>query len=175
LRFSLGIARKQPVDKNDDVRDYLALVLERRGDYSEASQLLREAVEISRKFRGADSQAYFFHLHNLAGASIDAGDLSEAEATERQALVVFRHVVGNSHPDLGYPLNNLGWILLAKGNWKAAEPVLHEALEIRRKALGEKHPLFAASLANWARGLQARVSMRRPNRIFGRLSGSCSR
>ena len=108
LRSSLEIVHKQKVDKDDDVRDYLALVLERRGDYSEARQLLREAVEISRQFRGPDSQPYFFHLHNLAGASIDAGDLTEAETTERQALAVFRHVVGNSHPDLGYPLNNLG-------------------------------------------------------------------
>jgi tetratricopeptide (TPR) repeat protein len=156
LRSSLEIVRKEKIDKGDDVRDYLAQVLERRGDYSEARQLLREAVEISGQFKGADSQVYLFHLHNLAGASIDAGDLTEAEATERQALAVFRHIVGDSHPDLGYPLNNLGWILLAKGDWKQAEPVLHEALEIRRKGLGEKHPLFAASLANWARVLQAK-------------------
>ncbi len=155
LRTSLAIQHKQKMDKGDIGRGYLALVLERRGAYQEARQLLREAVEISRQVRGAQSASYFVHLHNLAGASIDAGDLSEAETTEREALAVRRRIVAADHPDLGYPLNNLGWILLAKGDWKAAEPVLHEALEIRRKALGEKHPLFAASLANWARVLQA--------------------
>ena len=156
LRTSLTIARKQKIDLGDNSRDYLALVLERRGAYQEARQLLREAVEISRRFKGTESGSYFVHLHNLAGASIDAGDLTEAETTERQALAVRRRIVAADHPDLGYPLNNLGWILLARGDWKDAEPVLHEALEIRRKALGEKHPLFAASLANWARVLGAR-------------------
>ena len=156
LRTSLTIARKQKIDLGDNSRDYLALVLERRGAYQEARQLLREAVQISRRFKGTESASYFVHLHNLAGASIDAGDLTEAETTERQALAVRRRIVAADHPDLGYPLNNLGWILLARGAWKDAEPVLHEALEIRRKALGEKHPLFAASLANWARVLQAR-------------------
>ena len=156
LRSSLDLGRRQKIDNGDNARDYLALVLERRGAYPEARQLLREAVDISRRLRGVDSASYFFNLHNLAGASIDAGDLTEAETTEREALAVRRNILDRDHPDLAYPLNNLGWILLAKGNWQQAEPLLHEALEIRQKALGEKHPLYAASLANWARVLQAR-------------------
>ena len=171
LRASLAISHKQKTDQGDNSRDYLALVLERRGNFQEARQLLREAVEISRQFRGAESGSYFVHLHNLAGASIDAGDLTEAETTERQALAVRRRIVAADHPDLAYPLNNLGWILLAKGNWKAAEPVLQEALEIRRKALGEKHPLFAASLAIWARVLQAKGEYSQAEQDFRQALG----
>jgi serine/threonine-protein kinase len=168
LRKSLAIHHNKAVETGDIGRGYLALVLERRGAYPDARTLLREAVEISRQVRGADSASYFIHLHNLAGASIDAGDLNEAEATERQAIAIRRHIIGDNHPDLAYPLNNLGWILLAKGDWEHSEPVLREALEIRRKALGEQHPLFAASLANWARVMEAKGDYAKAEREFQR-------
>jgi len=156
LRRALALDQKQKVGRVSATRDYLALVLERRGDYPEALQLLREAVEIDRRDGGQDSPNAAISLHNLAGALIDTGDLTNAEVTERQAVAIRRHNSGSEHPELAYPLNNLGWILLAKGDWRQAEPVLHEALEIRRKKLGEKHPLFAASVSNWGRALEAK-------------------
>jgi len=152
LRKALALGRELGVDSG--APGYLALLLERKGSYPEALQLLRETVEVRRRLYGADSPDYALGLHNLAGALIDAGDLTGAEATERQALELQRKILGDNHPDLGYPLNNLGFLLLEKGDWQAAEPVLRENLELRRKTGGEKSVLFGAALNNWGRMLQ---------------------
>ncbi|HEY4841740.1 MAG TPA: serine/threonine-protein kinase [Terriglobales bacterium] len=153
LRRALALDRELKNDSGS--RIYLALLLERKGDYPEALQLLRETVEIQRRIdpNGPD---FANSLHNLAGALIDAGDLTGAEATEREDLALRRKILGDNHPDLGYPLNNLGFLLLEKGNWQAAEPVLRESLELRRKTLGERSFLFGSALNNWGRLLQAR-------------------
>ena len=137
-------------------RNYLALVLEKRGAYEEATQLLRSAAEISAQNEGTDSPDYLVAMHNLATAEGTLGNLSEAETTERKVLEIRQRVSGKEHPDTTYSLNNLGSILLERGDWPAAEPYLKESLEINRKQLGEKHPRVATSLNNWGRVLQAK-------------------
>ena len=164
LRRALALDRE--LNSDSGARNYLALLLERKGSYPEALQLLRETVELQRRDSGADSPNYAVSLHNLAGALIDAGDLAGAETTERQALDLRRKILGNDHPDLGYPLNNLGFLLLEKGDWAAAEPVLHESLELRRKTLGEKHVMFGGALNNWGRVLQEKGDYAQAEQTF---------
>ncbi|MGB6386153.1 MAG: serine/threonine-protein kinase [Terriglobales bacterium] len=151
LRRALALDRELDTDTS---RNYLALLLERKGEYPEALQLLRETVEYQRRVNGADSPSFATSLHNLAGALIDAGDLTGAETAERQSLELRRKTQGNNHPDLAYSLNNLGFLLLEEGNWAAAEPVLRENLELVRTSLGEKNIRFGTALNNWARVLQ---------------------
>lgn len=115
LRQALNIQRPHAMDMDVAASDdYLALVLERKGDFREASDLLREGMAIVKRIDGDDSPEYANSLHNLAGTLIDAGDLSGAEAMDRQALALRRKVNGPGHPDLAYPLNNLGFIFLEK-------------------------------------------------------------
>ena len=152
LRRAVALDRELSSDSIS--RQYLALLLKRKGDYQEALQLLREQVEYYRQHVGTDNAEYALSLHNLGGALIDAGDLTGAEATERQVLEVQRKILGNNHPDLAYPLNNLGNLLLLKGDWQGAEPLFRESMEIRRSAVGEKSPLFGLALNNWGRLLQ---------------------
>jgi eukaryotic-like serine/threonine-protein kinase len=152
LRSALALDRKLNVGAGE--RNYLALLLERKGSYPEALQLLRESVDVDRRMAGEDSTRFAASLHNLAGGLIDAGDLTGAETTERQALELRRKILGNHHPDLAYPLNNLGFLLLEEGNSAAAEPVLRENLELVRESLGEKNVRFGTALNNWARLLQ---------------------
>jgi tetratricopeptide (TPR) repeat protein len=152
LRSALALDRE--LNAGSGARNYLALLLERKGSYAEALQLLRETVEIDRRTAGPDSTSYANSLHNLAGALIDAGDFTGAETTERQALALSRKIRGDNHPDLAYPLNNLGFLLLEKGDWQAAEPVLRENMELVGKTLGEKNVRFGTALNNWGRVLQ---------------------
>lgn len=154
LREALALDRE--LNSDSGARNYLALLLERKGSYPESLQLLRETVEFQRRTAGADSPSYALSLHNLAGALIDAGDLAGAETTERHALDLRRKLLGDHHPDLSYPLNNLGFLLLEEGNWVAAEPFLRENLELLRSSLGEKNVRFGSALNNWARVLQAK-------------------
>jgi serine/threonine-protein kinase len=71
LRRALAIYRHQDPDNGSEARIYLAWVLERKGDFPDAAQLLQEAVEIDRRTKGADSPDYANSLHNLASDLID--------------------------------------------------------------------------------------------------------
>jgi serine/threonine-protein kinase len=133
------------------VRNYLALVLEHKGQFDEAVRLLREATDSTLRIEGGDSPNYVTSLHNLAGALSDVGNFTEAEKTETQVLEIRRRVSGTDHPDVGYSLNNLGWFYLEAGDWARAEPYLREGLELNRKTLGENHPRVAGSVNNLAR------------------------
>ena len=152
LRRALAIHRSNPKDDASGTENYLALLLERKGNFPEAAQLLREAVQIDQRSKGTDSPDYLISLHDYAGALIDSGNLDEAEATERQVLALREKISGPNHPDIFYPLNNLGFILLEKGEWQQAMPLLERNLELCRKLGGDKR--IAVALNNWARALQ---------------------
>ena len=151
LRQALAINRRNGPDYGLDCRNYLALVLERKGDYQEAMPLLHEAVEIGRR-AGVNNPDYMTSLHNLASAQMYLGDLTSAETELREALAIRRRVLGNAHPDLLYTLNNLAYLLIEKGDWRNAQPLLEEAMRIDPAG---QYPAYLPVLSNWARTLQA--------------------
>lgn len=166
LRQALTLDGKPDSDVGAATRNYLALDIERSGKFDEAAQLLREAVDISRKIDGEGSPNYAIDLQNLGGALINLGNLNAAEETERRSLQVRRAITGEDHPDIAYTLNLLGVILLEKGEWAQAEAPLMEALTVRQKLLGEQHPLYAGSLSNLARVMQAEGGYEAARRMF---------
>jgi serine/threonine protein kinase len=151
LRQALAINRRNGPDYGLDCRNYLALVLERKGDYTEAMPLLHEAVEIGRR-SGVNTPDYVTSLHNLASAQMYLGDMTSAEMELREVLAIRRRILGNAHPDLLYTLNNLAYLLIEKGDWRAAQPLLREAMSIDAAS---QYPGFVGILSNWARVLQA--------------------
>lgn len=155
LRKALAINRRNGPDLGSDGRNYLALLLERKGEYQEAAALLRDAVAIDQRTQGVNSPEYATSLHNLAGALIDAGDLSGAEIKLRETLALRRKLLGNAHPELTYTLNNLAYVLLEKGEWRSAEPFLREAMDLGAGE-GGKRPVLAGVQSNWGRLLQAK-------------------
>jgi eukaryotic-like serine/threonine-protein kinase len=166
LRKALATKRQLHDDSDNGTENFLALVLERKGDYQEAAQLLREALEISRRVEGTDGPEYVVALHNLAGTLIDAGDLSGAETMERQSLEIRRRILGEWHPEVYYSLNNLGWILLQKGEWQAAEPFLRDNLTLVHKNFGENSSKTAVALKNWGLDLQERGNYTKAEQTF---------
>ncbi len=158
LRKTLAIDRANGPDYGAPTRNYLALTLERKGEFDEARQLLQEAVDIDRRTIGTKSPDYAISLHNLGSALIDRGDLSGAEKMIREAADIRRVVLGANHPDLVLSLNNLGYVLLEQGEWQKAEAPLKEALGIQSRLLEPGNPRLAAPINNWARFLQAKGS-----------------
>lgn len=156
LRQTLAIDRQNGPDFGVGTRNYLALTLERKGQFEEARHLLEEAVQIARRKYGANSPDYALSLHNLGSSLIDRGDLFGAEQKLRETLAVRRKIMGPEHPDLLYTLNNLGYVLLEEGDWRAAEPFVKEALENGVKRLGPEHPRLAGPMNNWGRLLEAK-------------------
>ena len=155
LREGLATYRHNGPNVGSETRNYLALLLERKGQYADAVQLLREAVEIDRKTVGTDTPQYAVSSHNLASALIDLGNLTDAEARLRETLAIRRKVLGNDHPDLYYSLNNLAFVLLNEGNWEAAEPFAREALALNLRVLGQGHPQLAGARNGLARIFEA--------------------
>jgi len=155
LREGLAIYRHNGPNVGSENRNYLALLLERKGKYAEAVSLLREAVEIDRRTIGTDAPEYAISSHNLASVLIDLGDLSGAESRLRETLAIRRKVLGNDHPDLFYSLNNLAFVLLNEGNWEEAEPFAREALALNLRVLGKDHPQVAGARNGLARVFEA--------------------
>ncbi|HEX4167876.1 MAG TPA: serine/threonine-protein kinase [Bryobacteraceae bacterium] len=151
LRQALNLSRKLQPDNRSDVRNYLALLVKRKGDFTSAANLLSEAVQIDRRSLGEDSPDYMVTLHNWASALIDKGDLNGAETNLRSLLVIRRKVLGNDHPDIAYTLNNLGYVLLEEGKAAAAGPLLKENLDLRVRQFGSDDPATIGGWNNWAR------------------------
>ena len=166
LRRSLAIDRSQPQVSLDGTRDYLALLLERKGAYPEAAVLLRESADIAARNEGTQSNDYLVSLHNLAGAQIDMGDLAGAAKSEQEVLATRRRIWGRNHPDTTYSLNNLGWIYLEQGRWEDAEPLLRENVEVIRKAEIVPGARYANALGNWGRVLQQKGDLPGASQTF---------
>jgi len=156
LRQALAIARKNGPDYGADARNYLALTLERKGNFEEAGQLLTEAVDINRRTLGADSPAYAISLQNLGISLVDRGDLYGAEQKLREVDQIQHRIMGAGHPDLVYVLNNLGYVLIRTGQFSAAEPFLKEAYEIHIKNFGPGNPRVAGPMHNLGVMMDAR-------------------
>jgi serine/threonine-protein kinase len=154
LRRGLAIDRENGPDYGPEVRNYLALLLERKGGLPEAVGLLQEATAIERRVKGPDAPEYAISLHNLASAHIDMGDLAGAERMLRETLAIRRKILGNTHSMLAYTLNNLGYVLIEQGDPDGAEQFLLETLAINLRTLGSKHPRVAINLGNLGRAYQ---------------------
>ncbi len=155
LREALAIYKRQGPDAGTAVRDYLALVLERKGNFQEAAQLLRESTEITLRTLGPNHPDYAISLHNLASDLIDLGDLDGAEAKLREALAATERSFGKTHPQMGYSLNNLAYVLIEKGQAPAAAPYLQQAVAISLMHNGPNHPRTAGYRSNLSRVLLA--------------------
>lgn len=166
LRQALAIKRRLHDEADTGTWNFLGLVLERKGEYPEAAELLNEVVDLCRRKEGTDGPNYLVALHNLAGVLIDAGDLSGAEKMERETLETKRRIMGNDHPELFYSLNNLGWILLQRGDWKSAGPFLRENIELVRKAFGDQSHKMVYALKNWGLFLQEKEDYADAEKIF---------
>jgi serine/threonine-protein kinase len=167
LRRALAIDRSPTQPSLDAPRDYLALVLERKGAYPEAAVLLRESADITARKEGTRSHNYLVSMHNLAGAEIDMGDLKGAARSEQEVLATRRSIWGPNHPDTAYSLNNLGWIYLELGRWQDAEPLLRENVDVIRKAEIVPGVRYASALANWGRVLQQKGDLSAASETFG--------
>lgn len=170
LRRALVIDRAHPQSSLGGTRNYLALLLERKGDYPEAGVLLRESVAITARNEGTQSQDYLVSLHNLAGAQIDMGDLDGAAKSEQEVLATRRRIWGPSHPDTAYSLNNLGWIYLELGRWQDAEPLLRENLQVSRKAEIIPGARYANALGNWGASFSRKATCWAPRKRLKRHS-----
>jgi serine/threonine protein kinase/tetratricopeptide (TPR) repeat protein len=107
-----------------------------RARLREAIGMLREAIAIRDKARGAGGGGSANDLGPLAQALTKLGRYGEAEAALREIVDVRRRTYGAGHPQLANALHNLGVNLVEQNRLAEAEPLEREALAIKRTTKG---------------------------------------
>ena len=131
---------------------HLGLLRADQGEFDEAEEILRRALEIHRRTAGPEDVHVARGMNHLGTALFRRGDYDAAEPLLRAALELSRHQE-DAGSDVAAGLNDLGMLLYGRGDYTAAEPLLAEAAAMRRELLGEDHPAVADTLSNLASAL----------------------
>ncbi len=108
-------------------------VLQKLGEYGQAEQAFRRAIEIGRA-PDPDPSRLPLYLSNLASILRAQGKVEEIVPLNDEALRLKRSLHGDVvHKDIATSLNNLGSALLVLGEYERAEPLLRRAREMRRQ------------------------------------------
>jgi tetratricopeptide (TPR) repeat protein len=146
LRRALEVTRACPERHNLTKQiNGLALVLMDLLEWSEAEELLREALEIDPREHGDGDASVGRDLHNLALVLRSTNRVAEAEPLARRALEIGRSAHGRGHPKVARRMQVLAGILRDLGRPAEAEPLARESLEIFEQSLGPDHPSTQAA------------------------------
>ncbi len=115
------------------------------GDYEEAEQLLRRALEIQRRAYGDAHLSMIHGLHSLASIRGATGRYAEAEAFYREALQIERQVLGPDNSSVGETLGLLGNILRLQGRYAEAEDAYLRSRAMWERAFGPGHHTIATA------------------------------
>ena len=124
------------------------------GDYSEAEDLFRRALELGERVLGPENPALVAALTNLAGARILCGSPESAEPLVIRALSITENGLGEHDPDFAILVNDLARLCLKQSAHAVAEPLLLRLLAMKRSK-GDDHPEVATVLASLAAVRQA--------------------
>lgn len=107
-----------------------------QGEYDEAADLYRQAIDIFRTLPGEPGEEMIKTIQDLGLLLQQRGELEEAESHLREALAMNRKRVGDSHPISAIALANLGNIRLARGDLEEAGELYQRTLDTLRQLPG---------------------------------------
>jgi serine/threonine protein kinase/tetratricopeptide (TPR) repeat protein len=156
VRDGLAMSKRHlPPDDPAVARATTALgrVLEERGSYAEAIDVLEDAerLHVSRQSASADLAAT---LRELFNTHFYAGHFDVADQIGRRGLAMTRQVHGESHALVAEDLVNLGAVQYERGQYVEAERHYREALAITEPWYGAEHYKTASNLTMLGRSLQ---------------------
>lgn len=134
--------------------DQLAVDLNRAGeiarqmdDTAHAEALLREALDVFERARGAEDPFIGTVLNNLGLVHAARGDHAGAVSLFERAVAILRASGGEAAGRLSFALNNMAQSVESL-DLGPAEPLYQEALELRRAVFGEHSAEVAGVLHN---------------------------
>ncbi len=130
----------------------LGKMLEDRGDYKQAIQVLEEAVSL-QSAPGASTADLSATLTELANSHFYAGHYDTSDALNRRVLSMDRQLYGERHPHVADDLINLGAIQYEGGHFAEAERYDRQSLDIMQAFYGKDHPETADAMATLGRAL----------------------
>ena len=148
---------------HEDRQEYLATnltslgnLLSEQQNYTEAEELLHEALEIRQRILGREHPRTAVTLNNLAQMLRRSGSAESAEPLLRESIEIRKITLGDDHPSVAIGINNLALALRDMGRFDEAEPLFRESLERRINHFGEEHPATGIAYYNLA-GLKNRI------------------
>lgn len=124
--------------------------LSQRAHYSQAEQLLKEALTMRMHLSGPEHLDVTPILDNLSELYYLQGQYTSMEPVTQKSLAIRKQHLGGEHPDVAESLNNLALLYFDQGRYAQAEPLHQQSLAIRKQTLGSEHPTVAESLNNLA-------------------------
>jgi len=149
FRERLGSHRLRTIETLNDLGLFQFLA----GEYTQAEETLREALEQHERHHGEVGVEYAATLQRLGDLFREAGRLPEAIEYLERSIAMRRDLLGPSHPDLAESLNGYGMARYYRGDREEeVRELFLEALEIMR-AQGEHYartPNALSNLGAWA-------------------------
>lgn len=133
----------------------LSMVLDRRGDATQARALLEQTRTLRTGLYGPEHPAIADTLADMAMVAGRNGNSEDALALGRQALAIYEERVDPSHPHVATIVMNMGLEHRTQGRHDEALEAFARAESIRRQHFGDGHPLVAAVLNNRSPSLMA--------------------
>lgn len=119
---------------------HLASVYGQTGRHEEACKRFDEALNLSQKLTGAESDETLTTLISYGGELTSPGTFSQAEKMLKQAVDLCRKVKGPDHPYTLTAEHNYANSLVALNRASEAQELLEEVLETKTRVLGPQHP-----------------------------------
>ncbi len=127
-----------------ELRTIMGQLYQAVGNYNQAQEMERRALEINRKLYGERSWATAVSLNDLSVAYMSDSKLAEAQAAGEESLAIQHRLSSDENAELAATLDNLGQVYRQQGKDADAESYARRALGIRQKLFG-KDSLEAAS------------------------------
>jgi tetratricopeptide (TPR) repeat protein len=128
----------------------LAILRRQQGDFAEAEQLYRRALEIRERVQGPNHADVAMVLNNLAALEAAQGHYDAAQPLLERALAIRQTALGEDNVLTAESLSNLALLHAAKGDATAAEPLYQRALSILEKTNTPRPGDVARVLDNYA-------------------------
>lgn len=110
------------------------------GQYSQARELLRRAIELRRETLGPQHLDVATSEYVMAGLLRRLGEFDEAEKRYRTALDIRLAALGPDHRDVAGSWMGLANVFLERGEYGKARPLYEKALASAERALGPDDP-----------------------------------
>jgi tetratricopeptide (TPR) repeat protein len=119
------------------------------GMYEEATQILRESLDLRREHPSDDQGAIALNLRNLAWSIHYSGRYKDAVPMYERALSMIEEHLGAEHPEVASTKQQLALVLTEHdlGEFDRALRLLDEVIELRRRLFGPGSQGVAIALA----------------------------
>ena len=125
----------------------LGLTLVRRGQFSEATNVLHQALSIFRRQLGEKHPATAGPLHRLGGVYSTQGDYAAAEPLLQTALEIRRKNLPQDHPSIFPAALDLVTLYYQQNRLESMAPLIISTYEASARSLGADHPVTLDAMA----------------------------